>query len=49
MILIALRDESLDIIDLRKVKKLIGINQMSLSVPWSKYLDIISLRPVKKY
>ena len=42
------RSNSLDIISLRTVQKLISINPMSLSDPWSESLGIISLNPVKR-
>ena len=43
------RAESLEIIALKPVKKLIGIKPMSLSVPWADSIDIIALNPVKNY
>ena len=42
------RDESIDIISLRSLKKLIGVKIMSLSSPWDDYLDIIALNLVFK-
>ena len=42
----ALRADSLDIIALRPVKKLIRINPISLIYPWDDSLGIIDLNPV---
>ena len=42
------RPDSIKIIALQKVEKLLGMNQMSLSEPWSESLDIIYFKPVKK-
>ena len=43
------RADSIEIIVVQTVNKLIGINPMSLSYPWDNYPDIIALEPVKKY
>ena len=40
--------DSLDIIDLQTVKKLLDINPMGLSPPWADSLDILALYPVNK-
>ena len=40
--------DSLDIISLKPVKKLLEINPMGLSAPWDDSLGIIALQPVKK-
>ena len=40
------RTNSLEIIALKPVKKLIRINPIILSAPWADSLDIISLNPV---
>ena len=42
------RTDSIDIIDLKPIKIIIGINPMSLSAPWADFLDIIAMKPVKK-
>ena len=46
MFLSAPRDDSIEIISLKPVKKLIWINPMILSAPWDEYLDIIALNQV---
>ena len=43
------RADSIYIIALQPVEKLIGINPMRLSDPCTYSLDIIALNPVKKY
>ena len=48
MLLFAPMSDSLDIIALRPVKQLIGINPMSLSSPWEESLGIIALNSVFK-
>ena len=40
-------DDSVDIIVLRSVKKILGIKPMGLSAPWAESLVIIVLQPVK--
>ena len=45
MFLSAPRADSIEIISLQPVKKLIGINPMILSVPWDNSLDIVALKP----
>ena len=40
-------DEPIDIIALRRVKRIIGIKPMGLCDPWSKSLVIVDLQPVK--
>ena len=40
------RADSVEIIALHPVKKLVGINPMSLSAPWDDSLDIITLKTV---
>ena len=47
MSLIAPWVESLDIIALNPVKKILGINPMVLSSHWAYALDVIALRLVK--
>ena len=39
--------DSLDIIDLNPVKKILWINSMGIRSPWSNSLDINALQPVK--
>ena len=39
--------DSLDIIALKPVKKVLGINPLGFSAPWAESLVIISLHPVK--
>ena len=48
MILSAPISNSIEIITSQPVKKLMGINPMSLSDPWADTLDIIALNTVKK-
>ena len=43
------RSDSIEIIALQPVKKLIGINPMRLSSRWEESLDIIALKSVKKH
>ena len=45
----ATRDDSLDIISLRTVKKLVGTNPMGLGDLWANCLDIIATNLVKEY
>ena len=40
------RSDSLEIIALQKVKKMIGINPIGISAPWANSIDIIDLKPV---
>ena len=41
--------ESLDIISLKPVKNILGINPMGLNDPRDESLVIVALRPVKKF
>ena len=43
------RANNFEIIALQKITRLIGINPMSLNEPWYESIDIIVLKPVKKY
>ena len=49
MVISAPRANSIEIMALQTIKKLIGIPLMRLSVPWSDSIDNISLKTVKKY
>ena len=48
MVIIIPRADSIEIIALKPVKKMAGINLMSLSASWDDSLDIIYFQPVKK-
>ena len=39
--------DSIDIIDLKPVKKIPGIKPMGITTPWAVFIYIIALQPVK--